>query len=67
MKAKELAEELLKYPDFDVEFTAWDNNCWHQTYLNLFKVVKNKLLLFLLLIWIINKEKAVRNLQSLTE
>ena len=24
MKAKELAEELLKYPDFDVEFTAWE-------------------------------------------
>lgn len=24
MKAKELAEELLKHPDFDVEFTAWE-------------------------------------------
>lgn len=25
MKAKELAEELLKHPDFDVEFIAWAN------------------------------------------
>ena len=25
MKAKELAEELLKNPDFDVEFTTWVN------------------------------------------
>jgi hypothetical protein len=24
MKAKELAEKLLEYPDFDVEFTAWE-------------------------------------------
>lgn len=24
MKAKKLAEELLRHPDFDVEFTVWE-------------------------------------------
>jgi hypothetical protein len=30
MKAKELAEQLLKYPDFDVTFEACVNCCVHE-------------------------------------
>jgi hypothetical protein len=30
MKAKELAEQLLKYPDFDVTFDVCVNCCVHE-------------------------------------